>query len=142
MTARRALLLISVLCLSAAVLTCGNPSDDEDEPPTAQEQAAFCSDLARTRNSMADVQDALLPLDEVAMQDARADVRASIDYLEGSSLQLQGGSDQVGVLKEDIQSLQQTLATPSLVSVADDIRAQLGVISTDLDELEATGGCP
>jgi hypothetical protein len=142
MAATRALFLISVLCLSAAVLSCGNPSDDEDKPPTAQEQAAFCSDLARTRNSMAEVQDALLPLDEVAMQAARADVRASIDYLEGSSLQLQGGSDQVTTLKEDIQALKQTLASPSLVSVADDIRTQIGVIATDLDSLEATGSCP
>jgi hypothetical protein len=138
----RALFVLPFLSLAVLALGCSNPSDDENEPPTAEEQAAFCTDLANTRNSIAEVQDALLPLDEVAMQNARADTRASIDYLEGSSLQLQGGADQVEVLKEDIFKLQEILATPSLVSAADDIRGQVGVISTDLDTLEATGGCP
>lgn len=131
-------LVIALFSLSVA--GCGG--DDEDEPPTAQEQAAFCTNVANTRNSMAEVRDALMPLDEVAMQKARADVRADVDYLEGSSFELQGGQDQVQDLKADINELLEIMATPSLVSVTDDIRAQVAVISADLDSLEALGNCP
>jgi hypothetical protein len=142
MSAVRVLLVTSLLFLPLLALGCSNPSDDENEPPTADEKAAFCVDVANTRNSLADVRDALLPLDEEAMKDARADTRASVDYLEGSSLQLQGGADAVEVLKEDLFKLPQILATPSLVRVADDFPALVGVNSTDLYNLQATGGSP
>ncbi|MGE0058725.1 MAG: hypothetical protein AB7P33_04000 [Dehalococcoidia bacterium] len=140
-SARFALAALFVALLSLSLTACGSDKD-EDEPPTAQEQAAFCVNIANTRNSMADVRDALLPLDEVAMQEARADVRADIDYLEGSSFELQGGRDEVLVLKQDINQLLEIMATPSLVSVTDEIRAQVQVISADLDSLEALGDCP
>ena len=73
---------------------CGDsaPGNEAESTPTAQEVLNYCSDVARMRNSLLDVQDALFPLDEVAMQEARAHARADFDYLEGSALQLQGGA--------------------------------------------------
>ena len=138
-------LLLALFCFSMPLaVACSDsaPGNEAESTPTAQEVLNYCSDVARMRNSLLDVQDALFPLDEVAMQEARAHARADFDYLEGSALQLQGGANAADQLQADVERMLELLASPSLVSVSDDIRAQTQVITTGLDSLEAVGNGP
>jgi hypothetical protein len=134
--------LLSALTLSFAVVAIACSDSDADEPPTQSELNAYCDDVARTSDALQDVRDAMVPIDEVKMGDARADARASLDYLDGSSRELEGGSDLVVQLKEDLNELLEIIATPDLLPVMDQINAQIAVIQDDIYDLEAAGNCP
>jgi hypothetical protein len=138
----RIVVAVAVLSLPLVTGCSSSPGNADEEPPTAEELVTYCADVARMRTSLLDVQDALFPLDEVAMQEARANARADFDYLEGSALELQGGANAADQLQADVEHMLELMASPSLVTVSDELRAQTQVISGDLDALEATGNCP
>jgi len=109
---------------------------------TASERETYCRDVARVSDALQDVRDAAAPIDEVKMQDARMDLRASLDYLDSSSRELEGGSDLVVALKEDLNELLEIIATPDLRSVSAEIQAQVATVQDDVNDLEAAGECP
>jgi hypothetical protein len=142
MPAFRLLLVLFAVSMPLVVACSSSSSNADEEAPTAEERVTYCGDVERMRSSLLEVQDALFPLDEVAMKEARANARADFDYLEGSALQLQGGSDAADQLQADVERMLELMASPSLVTASDDIRAQTQVISNDLDALDAAGNCP
>jgi len=138
--ARDIFLVLITVAIAVAALACS--SSDTEEPPTAQEKDAYCSDVARVSDGLQDVRDAMVPIDEVKMQDARADLRASLDYLDSSSRELEGGDDLVLQLKEDMSEFLELMATPNLASVTTNLQAQADTIQDDVNDLEAAGNCP
>ena len=139
--ARHAGLSAVSILLAAVALACSG-SSNADEPPTDAELETYCRDVARTSDALQDVRDAAVPIDEVKMQDARADARASLDYLDSSSRELEGGNDLLVDLKEDLNELLELMATPDLLTVSQELQAQADLIQVDIDELEAAGNCP
>jgi hypothetical protein len=132
-----------LLMVSFLGVACGGDSDAEPSAtPTQEEVVAYCKNVDATQKFLEDMKDALVPFDEVAMTDARANVRASLDYLYSTSDELQGGSDALVTLKEDMEQLNRLFATPDLVAASDDIRAQAAVVENDLSTMKSQAGCP
>jgi hypothetical protein len=124
-------------------------SDDDDEtqaPMSAEERTAFCRDLANVQESLADVRQqmpgAVISANQAAYQDALQKARADVNALDSSARELEGGSDLVADLREDIDEYRRLLATPDLISVAPQLQQQAEVIADDLDQLSASAQCP
>jgi hypothetical protein len=142
-SALRPVFRFPVLLLAVAIVaTLACNSNDPDEPPTAEETVQFCRDVERTSAALEEVRDSIVPLDEVALQESRADLRASLDYLESSSRELEGGYDLVVDLEEDLNELLELTATTNLVSARTNVEAQIARVQEDINYLEAAGNCP
>jgi hypothetical protein len=104
---------------------------------------AYCREINATTQYLQDMKSALgLPLDQVALVESRANVRASLDYLYSASDELQGGSDALTTLTQDLNELNRLFATQDLAGAADDIRAQADVVAADINSMKALGNCP
>ena len=137
---RYAALSALFLVFAVVALACSD-SSNASQPPTDAEIETYCRDVARTSDALQDVREAAVPIDEIAMQDARADARAALDYLDSSSRELEGGSDLVVDLKEDLNELLEIMATPDLLSVTTELQAQVSTVQDDINYLEAAGNC-
>ena len=140
---RRFSLLAAILLAAGVVLACGSSDDDEaDATPTSQEKVAYCENLGKTTTSLGAMKSALVPIDQVALVDARQDAAAYIEVLRFPAEQLQGGGDALDTLKRDLDELNKLFATQDLSANADAIRSQAIVIESDLQEMKELGSCP
>jgi hypothetical protein len=136
------LLLIAALLAPIGLACSSGDDDDAVSTPTTQETAAFCTNVERTAVYLGQMRDALVPLDQVALVEARQNAAASIELLNTPATRLQGGSDALDTLKQDLNELNRLFATQDLSANADAIRSQAAVVENDLQDMKDLGNCP
>lgn len=147
-TPLRLLACAFVSCSLALSVACSDSGSDvrvenTTAPPTTGEEVAYCREVAATTGYLQDMKSALgPPLDQVALVDSRANARASLDYLYSVSDELQGGSEALTTLTQDLNELNRLFATQDLAGAADEIRAQTDVVAADLASMKSVGNCP
>ncbi len=117
----------------------GGATPNYGSPPQAV--VGICGAADSTTDSLMEMQSALVPLKEVAMQQALQHTRDDVDDLASEARQT-GQTDQVATLAQDLSGVQNMLTQPSMSDPqATPLQDQVGRVKADLDAIKSTAGC-